>query len=685
MKFYRWLSFCVLCAAAYPFALALGSVFVADQPVTSATDTAQREVFSDYTGERLAFWEAGNALRAGDLQRYRTLVETLQDYPLVGYLQYDYLRTRLDSVSDSEVEEFLQRYADSSISARLRADWIKQLAGEGRWEALLKSYQDGQGTVAQCYALEARYRTLGTQSVPQDWLDEVQSLWLVGKPLPAECDSVVKLWSAQAPLTKDLIWQRIRLAMDNRQSSLASTLAKDLDTPGKVWVARWQRMHDDPERMIDHPDYSSDVSEARDIVRHGIKRLARNDASVAAGEWDRVKLKYSFAPDEIDATERDIAMGAALQRKPDALKLLAAVDPGQVDSTLREWRVRAAVAQQDWPAVLTWVEALEGDERKKGDWRYWQARALDQLKSNETDTPPGFTSSTSMTNKAQAEQIYTELAKERTYYGFMANDRLDRKYEIKSSPIEFSREEIARLAARPSLVRVHELDQLGMLPEAYREWEFTLPSLNQRELELAAVLANRWGWHSRAIFTSAKANHRDDLELRFPTLFRSQVLTSAKQNELDPAWVYGVIRQESAFSPDARSSAGAMGLMQLMPATGKSTAKLIKSPLRDISELLNVDKNIQLGAAYLRQVLNTNNGHEMLATASYNAGPSRVRQWLPIYDKMPADVWVENVPFTETRNYIQQVMAFTTIFSHQLGRDIVSLSKRMPDVNPVDE
>ncbi len=677
MKFYRWLSLCVLCALIYPVSFALSSVFVDDQQVPAAS--------SDYLHERLAFWEAGKALKTGNLQRYQNLADTLQDYPLVGYLHYDYLRGRLDKVSDSEVENFLQRNADSPISARLRNAWLDSLADKGSWKSFLKAYEvhpGGQSVVHQCYALEARYRTSGTQPVPKEWFDEVQSLWLADKSLPDECDSLFKVWRAKAPLTKDLIWQRIGLAMDNRQTSLASHLAKSLDTKGQTWAARWQRMHDDPERMIDHPEYRSDTPEARDIVRHGIKRLTRSDATIALGNWNRLKPKYSFSAADIAVTEREIAMSAALQRKPVALKLLSAVDPGEVDGTLREWRVRAAVAQQNWPAVLTWVDALEGKEREKGDWRYWHARALEQVES--ASDIPQSKSSPSQSNQAQAEQIYAKLAEERTYYGFMANDRLGRKYTIKSSPIEFSRAEMAKFMARPSLVRVQELQQLGLQGDVYREWEYTLKSLDKRELELAAALAKRWGWHSRAIFTSAKANHRDDLELRFPTLFRPQVLASAKRNELDPAWVYGVIRQESAFSPDALSSAGAMGLMQLMPATGKSTAKLIKSPLRDLSELLEADKNIQVGSAYLRQVLDINNGSQVLATASYNAGPSRVRQWLPVYDKMPADVWVENVPFTETRNYIQQVMAFTTIFSHQLGREIVSLSKRMPEIKPYD-
>jgi soluble lytic murein transglycosylase len=231
------------------------------------------------------------------------------------------------------------------------------------------------------------------------------------------------------------------------------------------------------------------------------------------------------------------------------------------------------------------------------------------------------------------------------------------------------------------MIRARELYDLGMIVESRREWDYAIAALNPRQRQLAAVLAHRWGWYDRAIIASAKANYFDDLEVRFPVLFRDQVLKNSESHDLDPAWIYGVMRQESAFTVDARSSAGALGLMQLMPATGKHTAQLLNTPLRATNELLDADKNIQLGSAYLHQVLDENNGDVVRATASYNAGPQRVKQWLPAAS-MPADIWVENVPFTETRNYIQQVMAYTTIFYQRLSREIIPLKKRMQDIGP---
>jgi soluble lytic murein transglycosylase len=203
-------------------------------------------------------------------------------------------------------------------------------------------------------------------------------------------------------------------------------------------------------------------------------------------------------------------------------------------------------------------------------------------------------------------------------------------------------------------------------------------------LQLAAVLAYRWQWYDRAIVTLAQSGHKDDLDLRFPFAYQEQVLSSAKRHQIDPAWVYGVVRQESAFMPDARSRAGAMGLMQLLPRTARITARLLRIPMRSKYELLEAEKNLHLGSGYLKRMLDENNGNQILATASYNAGPQRVKQWLPDTD-MPADLWVEMIPFSETRDYVRNVMAYTAIFDQRLDGNLIPLSKRMPAVTPLGE
>lgn len=647
--------------------------------MTSSAATAPEQ--TNLTTQRLSFWLAREALSSGKSDDFRRLRDQLQDYPLVGYLYYDDLRARLSSASDTEIEKFLARFADTSVSARLRKAWLEVLAKQDRWSKFAQVYDpvlDQQNAVLHCQFLQAQREQDPSSTVSQEWLDEVEVLWLVGRSQANECNPVFTTLREHGRITPQLIWERIRLAMANGELTFAGFLGKSLDPAGQRWVTRWQTMHNDPRATLASADYPQDLPEARDLLRHGVKRLARNDAESAAEQWARFKDKYPFSKEELATTQRDIGMAYALQGDPAAVEWLTAVDPDYTDDKAREWRVRAAVFNQDWAAVIPAIEALTQEQRKEGDWRYWQARALEQLANSEEDVI--FNPAEARGDpKTQAREIYTELAKERTYYGFLANDRLGKPYDIKADPIKFTGAELTEIKAAPGLVRTYEFYQLGLFPEAKREWHYTLTMLDQRQLELATVVASRWGWHDTAIFASAKAEHRDDLEIRFPLLYRDAVFANAKGNDLDPAWVYGVIRQESAFSTEARSSAGALGLMQLMPATGKSTARRIKAPLQDLSELMDADRNIQIGSAYLRQVLDENDGHEILATASYNAGPGRVRQWLPAAS-MPADIWVDNVPFNETRNYIQQVMAFTTIFSQRLGLPITSLKKRMPDI-----
>lgn len=649
-----------------------------------AHPVAANDAQTDYTQERLTFWEAKKALERGDLQNFHTLTSQLDDYPLTSYLHFDYLRTRLSSVADSEIESFLNTYTDSPLNNRLRAAWLHTLAQARRWDTYLQTYKPytgEQGVALQCYALRARLHASEQPKPDPAWLDEVEALWLVGRSQPDECTPVFKVWRDQGRQTAELTWQRIRLAMEGRQLSLADYLSKDLDGATQQWAKRWLRMHKAPEEMLQNPDYQQDVPEAREIIRYGIKRLARSDAAGAAAEWQRLKPAYTFSAEEIAGTDKELAMAAALEKLPEAATWLEAVVPSQTDERVRQWRVRVALADQDWQAVLKWIDALEPAEREKDIWRYWRARALEQLAQKD----PFKNGAGQPTPPAEAEQIYTELAgKNRNYYGYLSADRLGKSYVIKSYPIEFSDEELSALTARPGMVRALELYDIGLITEARREWDYLLGSLSQREMQIAAVLAHRLNWHDRAILTAAKSDHMDDLDLRFPMLFRDQVLSSAQQQDLDPAWVYGVMRQESAFMPDARSSAGALGLMQLMPETGKRTAKMLNAPLRSVSELLDVDRNIQLGSAYLRHVLDGNGGDYVLATASYNAGPARVRQWLPA-QPLPADIWVDNVPFGETRNYIQQVMTYTTIFTQRLGRDVLALRKRMQDIGAESE
>jgi soluble lytic murein transglycosylase len=329
---------------------------------------------------------------------------------------------------------------------------------------------------------------------------------------------------------------------------------------------------------------------------------------------------------------------------------LNAIHPELENQRIREWRVRAAIRDHDWPATLATIGWLSDEEQASARWQYWRARALDEL---------GFSE--------DALLIYQQLVTERNYHGFLAADRLQLPYSFENQPASVSQTDMEIVASLPGVRRAKELLELDRLIEARREWEFTSERLNEEQLLIAAKLAESWQWHSSAIFTADRIEYWDDIPLRFPLGYQNDVIYQANKFDIEPAWIYGIMRQESAFVSDARSSQGALGLMQLLPSTGKYIARRNKTPYSGSYDLLVADKNIKLGSAYLKDVRDRLFDHPVLATAAYNAGYAKVKRWLPNDAAMEADIWIETIPYDETRDYLERVLAYTAIYDWRLN------------------
>ena len=613
--------------------------------------------------QRKEFLDAKQALQNRQIDVYNALLVKLKNYPLYGYLEYDYFSRHLDDTPNERIRQFIRDYSDSPISSQLHIAWLYTLANNQQWKTFLEEYHGGISTMLRCYALQARLTTGKVKGV----LDKIQKLWLVGYSQPEECDSLFEVWQTSGRMTTELVWQRIRLAMANRKISLARYLKKYLDPIDQKWVDFWIQMHRYPARMLKHKIFQVDTSLVREIILHGINRLNRIDVEAAHEEWQIVRSQYHFSKQQIAETDREIALTAAYRHNPNALEWLTELKDN--DENVALWRVRTSLAEQNWPVAYSWIEDLPGRSLKTEQWQYWRGRTLQEMGLTQPEAP--FTN--------MAEQIFDSLAKRRNYYGFLSADQLGRPYNFEEDAIDYEEQELDELKKIPAIQRAYELFKLRMNFEGRREWQYALHKMNERQLQLAAVLANRWDWHDRAILTLAQSDHSSDLDLRFPMVYQEQVLSSAKSQQIDPAWVYGIVRQESAFMTDAQSRAGAMGLMQLLPGTARITAQLLNAPISSKYELLDADTNILLGSAYLRRMLDENYGHQILATAAYNAGPNRVKQWMP-EKEIPADLWVETIPFFETRGYVRSVMAFTTIFDKRLDGTLMPLSKRMPDI-----
>lgn len=622
---------------------------------------------NDIAWQREAFLRVESDLQKGRPSSYQSLDERLRSYALFPYLQYEYIRSRITAQTEGEVLQILKDYNDSLISNQLRNVWLYKLAADRRWTDFLTQYRDLGGQSLRCLRGQALFQLGQYEQAAQ----EARALWLTGESIPDECDRVFDAWQARGGLTKEDIWARMQLAMDKGQLSLVKQLAKTLPAADQTWVMRWLEVYKNPAENLHRRALYEDDPNARRVVRLGISRLAKRDINVALDVWDAVReQQLKDDKDSVADLDTELGLKAASTRHPRALELLSRVD--KADDKVREWRIRAALGKQDWAAALQWIEVLPPADRERGQWKYWRARLLEM----QTGEQPAL--------KAVADRLYAEVARDRDYHGFLAADRLGKRYDMRSPPVGYTEKQLDDFAKHGAMSRVSELFALGRESEARREWTFATSRLPPKDAELALVLASRWGWHDRAILAAAKIDGYDDLNVRFPTLFKDVVLSQADEQAIDPAWVYGVIRQESVFMTDARSHAGALGLMQLMPATGRITAKQLKEKIRSNHDLLNVRQNIRLGTAYLRRMLDHSEGNAVLATASYNAGPGRVKQWTRSngngLEIVPADLWVETIPFQETRTYVRRVMAYTVIYNHRLGGEGRSLTDRMPDI-----
>lgn len=621
-----------------------------------------QEFTEEEENRRRDYLAALEALKAGQTSRFKTLSERLDGYILHGYLEYESLKNRVASAPAAEIRRFLAENSQAPISDYIRKKWLRVLAKRRDWSTFIKEYQDIEDEPElQCMRLSHLLKTSEQQAV---LMAEAEQLWLTGKQLPPDCAPVFRAWDKAGHMTADRVWARIRLAMEARNLRLAGELAAHLDPSERVWVRRWQDMHRDPVRELHNMSYPVETPVARMVVMHGIVRLAYRDPEEAMIQWHLLKGKHQFFGEDDNYVMRHIGILAAQDQLPQALVWLSEVSAAPADETLHLWRVKTALRAGKWETAKRFIAGLSDEQQRDSRWRYWSARIFEATG-----------------NRSEARSLYQGLARDRSYYGFLSADRIDTDYSMQHVSIEATPEEVGSMLARSGIQMAQELYQMGQVTDARRQWAWTTRRMNNRELAVAAVIARQWGWHDRAILTVAKSDHQDDIELRFPILYRDMIETNASDLGIDPSWVYGVVRQESAFVVDARSSAGALGLMQLMPATGRLTGRKIKIPIRNNRAILNIENNLRLGASYLKEVLGRNNGNQVLATASYNAGPNRVSSWLP-ESNMDADIWVELIPYNETRDYVKNVMSYTTVYDHRLGSRPVRLRERMLDITP---
>ena len=589
--------------------------------------------------------------------------ELLADYVLWPDLRAAYLKARISTADHREIEAFLDQYGMLKPARELRYRFALHLIEQNRLGEFLgiyeRFYQGLDIARLDCVALSAEIEAGRDDRIVSRALE----LWMTGQSQVDECDPVFDLLRSRGQLGAEHYAARFDLAIESKEFGLARYLSKQLEPGYREIAERWLEARDDPRGFIDASAALADTPLAREQLAYAVMRIAYADPPGAHDKWQSIERRYGFEPATTAEVERHIALWSARNHRPEAGQLLAALPSAAASIETARWQVRSALLQHDWAAVIHNVDSLPDDEAQKAEWQYWKAVALGENG-----------------DEASARPIFASLAADRGYHGFLAADAIGEPYAVGGEPLASDPALSTEVEQDPAIIRARELFFVGLEGRGRSEWDAAVALMTGEQQLQAALLAHRWGWHSRAIATVATAGRFDDLEIRYPLPWRQDFSAAAESAGIADSWAYGIARSESLFMRDIRSSAGAVGVMQLMPATGRQTAREIRMPYAGLATLTDSTSNIRLGTWYLGRMFSRFEQNRVLATAAYNAGPHRVDAWMPDSGSLDARIWIANIPYNETRSYVRRVLADEAIFHWRLTRQLRRLSSELPEI-----
>ncbi len=594
--------------------------------------------------QRKIFLQAEKQIWNNNSATYQNLYNQLHYYPLQPYLDQKRLMTKIKLSSASEINDFLIEYEGTPLDWPLRKKWLNYLAKRNKPVLFQRYFKATSNVELTCQ----HYRfQLQTGVVPTRVLPKVSALWLVGKSQPKVCDPLFKQWQKAGYRTNELIWQRIVLSADGGKHTLIPYLTSLLPKNEQYLAELWHKVRRNPAYVKRLEKFKHKTAREAEIVAYGLKRLIWRSPQQALDTYALAKSLMPFTAQQQQQITLKFALALASKNHLSASIWLEKVDDELFSSNLTQWYITDALRDQNWKNIKVKLSKLPEIAQQSLKWRYWYSRSL--LATGELEA---------------GNALLNELAQSRHYYGFLAASYLNKPANFQNMPLNVSAEEKALIIKSPEAKRAFELFAIGRFHHARQEWNYWLSKLNDREKLVASKVANEMHWYDRAIFTLAKVGYLDDVNLRFPLGFETEIKHYAGNEKINSAWAFAIARRESSFMSDAHSPAGAKGLMQIMPGTAKQLARKTVSN----RYLLNAKNNIKLGTKYLRNLLDRHDGNQVLATAAYNAGPYRVKSWLKNADSLPADVWIETIPFKETREYVKSVLAYQQIYQHKVGQ-----------------
>lgn len=643
--------------------------------------------------------EMHRAQRAGDRKRLTALLPQVAGHPLEGWGAYWELRARLDQATTQEVQDFFTRYAGSYQEDRLRNDWLLLLGARKDWNAFAAEYRRFRmrdDRELRCYAALIEHLA-NPGATSRDLVAEVRTNWHAQRDVDNGCQMAAETLVNARKMAVEDVWMKARLATEANRPRVARAAVEIVAPEAAAQVAE---LHNNPARFL--AGRAVAVGQVRkELVLLALIRIAANEPDVAASTLEN-KWKVQLTPEERNWAWGSIGRQAAIRLSTQALDHYAKVSRDtDLSDDMLGWKARAALRAQTrprnqprWPQVLDAIEAMSEEGAREPTWIYWRARALLATLPTLPASPTVRQAESATAQRAQANKLLESIAGTRGFYEQLALEELGRKINAPPPPAPLTPEEKAAAKGNAGLNRALYAILIGMRGEGVREWNYSTNlvdglgrpgGMGERELLAAAEMACQAQVWDRCINTSERTRTEIDQQQRFPMPFREAVLRRAEEIGLDPAYVYGLIRQESRFIMDARSSVGASGLMQVMPATARWTAKKIGLVNFTPNQITDRDTNIAIGTGYLKLVLDDFAGSMPLAAAAYNAGPGRPRQWRAPGGSGPvleAAIWAENIPFNETRDYVKKVLSNTVNYAAMLSGQAQSLKARLGTVGP---
>ena len=597
------------------------------------------------TEQRKSYVEASQLLDRGKIRQWLIIRPHLKSYPLFPYLRFKEIRATQSQFSNDEISQIVTEL-DIPIPPRFSRWWLKRLLQRRDWELIVRHYSDSTQTKTLCQVAHAKIKLQGLESAPA-----IHKLWLVNRSQPEECDIVFKYGFENRIIDDQLIFERMLLTKARNDSHMTDYLAGLLDSKEfRYWAKRLNAVHRKPKTNIEkHLSEWSLSLQGHGIIQHGITRMARRDVSDAAEFWRKLRDTDAAAVDRMPHIEKSLAIRLAFAQHQDAFDWLRGLPDNEHDNKTLRLMVRSALALEDWNGVRYAIDLMPVEEATRSEWKFWRARALFES---------GY--------EALADQIWSDMASEHHYYGFLAADRMNISYPIHKPipPIDLN-QSADRTMSVPAIPRIREWLAMNKPYYARRELK-RLKSTRANDSEFwrhAAIQFNLWGWHDGAI----QASYRTDLSslqlnVTHPSPYVKIVRRESLRYGVPEHWIYSIMRQESNFVHDIRSGQGATGLMQLMHSTAHITANRNGMKHPSIRDLQRADLNIRLGVAYFRQLLDKMNNNPVHALAGYNAGPRRAEKWQESFRASDPAIWVETIVFNETRTYVKKILVNFVIY-----------------------